>query len=81
MGDSYDLDGPGDALAFTIDMELSRQKLPARCSKNEALESNLNRRRFIARGIVQAIERSNWRFEKGPVARGHFTSWKNTGDV
>ncbi len=81
MSKQYDFDDPDEELAFTIDFALSRQRLPARRSKTETRESIEDRRRHIARAVVGAIKRSNWRFEKGPIARGHATDWKSKPDT
>lgn len=75
MAGGYDFDNPDDELAFDIGMELSRQKVPHRRSKAETRDSIWMRRQTIARKIVQAIKRANWKFEKGPAPRGHSTDW------
>lgn len=74
MSNPYDFSNPDDDLAFSIDMELSRLKLPGRESKAETRDSVSARRTIIARAIVKAIKRANWTFARGPVSRGHSTS-------
>lgn len=73
MSKPYDFNNPDDALAFTIDMALSRQNVPHRLSKHETRESLETRRAIIATAIVNAIKLSNWKFEKGPTPPGHST--------
>lgn len=72
----YDFNNPDDDLAFCIDYALGQQKLPPKKNKHETREQVEMRRSWIAKQIVQHIKRSNWKFEKGPVAPGHSTSWR-----
>lgn len=81
MSKRYNFDDPDDALAFTIDQALARERMPPKRSKNEAREVVRNHRMIIARNIVKALKQSNWRFNKRPLARGHSTCWTKKSDV